>query len=294
MAEAELGPERIIFTIGRMNPPTIGHLLLIKELMEEKAKEGGPGNVYIILSRTLNKKNPLPCETKKGLIEGEGEIRGMITRIQEENPELANINVVIQCMEMHTMGPLPQEQQHFQDCLQISNPILKQICKIRVDNPETTNMLLVVGEDKGNTFDWLKPILENAIPSIHLDIKHLARPQGAMSATLVRKTVTDRNWPAFQAMYSNSGLSEQRVAYLYQQLSEQLPPPAPSPTKRKRDEETGTRQKRRIGGTKKRRGKKRGTKKRRGKKRGTKKRRRRSKRRRIKNVFKYFYVNAYI
>jgi len=103
MAAAELGPERIIFTIGRMNPPTIGHLLLIKELMEEKAQEGHVGNVYIILSRTVNKKNPLPCETKKGLIEGEGAIRGMITQIKEENPELANIQVVILCMEPHPL-----------------------------------------------------------------------------------------------------------------------------------------------------------------------------------------------
>ena len=152
MAAAEPEPERIIFTIGRMNPPTIGHLKLIKELMEEKAKEGHGGNVYIILSRTLDKKNPLPCGIKKGLLKGEETIRGMITQIQEENPELADINVVIQCMEMHTMGPLPHEQQQFQDCLQISNPILKQICKIRVVNPEVTNMLLIVGADKGNSF----------------------------------------------------------------------------------------------------------------------------------------------
>ena len=187
MAAAELGPERIIFTIGRMNPPTIGHLLLIKELMEEKAQEGHEGNVYIILSRTINKKNPLPCETKKGLIEGEGAIRGMITQIKEENPELANIQVVILCMEPPSEELLPQGQEHFQECAQITSPILKQICKMRVVNPEVTNMLLVVGGDKGNSFNWLQPILENLTPPIQLDIKHLARPPGAMSATLVRK-----------------------------------------------------------------------------------------------------------
>ena len=55
----------IIFTIGRMNPPTSGHLKLIQTLME-KALKLGEEKIYIILSHTQDMKtNPLSCSIKK-------------------------------------------------------------------------------------------------------------------------------------------------------------------------------------------------------------------------------------
>ena len=52
-----------IFTIGRMNPPTPGHLGLIKNLIE-KALEINTDKVFIILSKTVDEKNPLACENQ--------------------------------------------------------------------------------------------------------------------------------------------------------------------------------------------------------------------------------------
>ncbi len=49
-----------IFTFVRMNPPTPGHLLLIKNLID-KAIQVGSEKAYIITSSSMDGKNPMPC-----------------------------------------------------------------------------------------------------------------------------------------------------------------------------------------------------------------------------------------
>ena len=62
--------DKIIFTIGRMNPPTSGHQSLIRAMMEE-AVCSNVGVVYVILSSSVDKiKNPLKCSRKKELLVG--------------------------------------------------------------------------------------------------------------------------------------------------------------------------------------------------------------------------------
>ena len=56
-----------IFTYGRLNPPTVGHKLLIDNLLKEaKKKKADP---YIVVTHTQNKKkNPLSVDEKMMLI----------------------------------------------------------------------------------------------------------------------------------------------------------------------------------------------------------------------------------
>ena len=49
-----------IFSFLRMNPPTPGHLVLIKNLID-KAVELGSEKAYIITSSSVDGKNPMPC-----------------------------------------------------------------------------------------------------------------------------------------------------------------------------------------------------------------------------------------
>ena len=49
-----------IFSFVRMNPPTPGHLVLIKNLID-KAVELGSEKAYIITSSSVDGKNPMPC-----------------------------------------------------------------------------------------------------------------------------------------------------------------------------------------------------------------------------------------
>lgn len=51
-----------IFSFVRMNPPTPGHLVLIKTMID-KAIDLGVDKAYIITSSSLDGKNPLPCSS---------------------------------------------------------------------------------------------------------------------------------------------------------------------------------------------------------------------------------------
>jgi len=52
-----------IFSFVRMNPPTPGHLVLIR-MMIDKAMKLGVNKVYVITSSSLDGKNPLPCSSE--------------------------------------------------------------------------------------------------------------------------------------------------------------------------------------------------------------------------------------
>ena len=86
-----------IFTIGRMNPPTSGHLELIKTMMT-LARTLRVNKVYIILSHTQNStKDPLRCARKRAILVTEG----MIKSLKDANPSLSKIEVDIRCMNDH-------------------------------------------------------------------------------------------------------------------------------------------------------------------------------------------------
>lgn len=62
----------LICTIARMNPPTPGHLYVIRKLIEE-ANRNDIDHVYVILSKKNDdNKNPITCEEKKQVL-GEGD-----------------------------------------------------------------------------------------------------------------------------------------------------------------------------------------------------------------------------
>lgn len=61
----------IFLTIGRMNPPTPGHLFVIRTLIEH-ANDHGITDVYVLLTTTNNTPdNPIVCQDKKSVL-GDG------------------------------------------------------------------------------------------------------------------------------------------------------------------------------------------------------------------------------
>jgi nicotinamide mononucleotide adenylyltransferase len=199
----------IIFTIGRMNPPTSGHLKLIQTLME-KALELGEEKIYIILSHTQdNKKNPLYCSRKRELLT----TKGMIEKIKRENPDLEHIEVKIRCMD----DPVDET------CG--SNPILKQICQIRKDEGDAEQMLLVIGEDRSTSYNWIRESLSKLDPPVSLIIEPLDRPDGAMSATYMRGLIISGNEEKFVEESMKNGLSEESALILYKDLTNVLGSP---------------------------------------------------------------------
>lgn len=66
--DVEYGKDNsIIFAIARMNPPTPGHLGLI-EILIEQAISRDIDHVYVCLSKTKDKKNPIFCDMKKTVL----------------------------------------------------------------------------------------------------------------------------------------------------------------------------------------------------------------------------------
>ena len=77
-----------IFTYVRINPPTPGHLSLIKYMID-KAIELGHKNVYVITSSSLDDSNPLPCSNdtipNNGKTKSGKDILDKITKKQQDN-----------------------------------------------------------------------------------------------------------------------------------------------------------------------------------------------------------------
>lgn len=208
--QKQLNDNTIIFTIGRMNPPTTGHMKLVKNMMNYAVINNIPV-VYIILSSTTKpekgKTNPLECEEKRFIIYG-----GMIDKIKQdliiELPEqkvnLEKLWVEVICMDDPT------------DPIHGDNPILKSIYHIISLYPnKNLNCRLYIGSDEVRKFDWIR----NYMPkNTTIETIGVPRPQGDMSSTYL-KTLTLESPEEFQKIIMNlnlPGMTTNKALEIYQ------------------------------------------------------------------------------
>ena len=233
MAEAKQ-KKTIVFTIGRMNPPTGGHMKLIDTMvmasLELPEDDLGRGIVYIILSHTTkvghDNKDPLACDKKRFYLN-----QGMIQKIERVKTN-DNVRVKILCMN-ETLDP---------ECDALVT-IMKQLCNIIKTEKNITNMEIIIGGDRQEDYLWIGPILQKKYNIILNEDKEkenkvqllLTRPDTSneteeekkarlqkeqdyifsdisipledMSATLMRKIVIKNN-PKFLRLYQQLGLSK--------------------------------------------------------------------------------------
>ena len=209
----------ILFTIGRMNPPTTGHLLLIKSMIEYAIKKQ-LSQINIILSATVdNKTNPIPCGEKRFFL-----LNFMIHHLKElmkiEQPMNAvtidNMQIKIICMDDYTNPEYGK------------NPILKSVQTILNDlygyphENDKIKMILFIGEDRENSFEWIKKSLSERNPPVYMETIGLSRPEGAMSATYIRKLATDGNFALFKEEMLKTGLNEESINELYNKIREKI------------------------------------------------------------------------
>lgn len=215
--------DKMIFTIGRMNPPTSGHQGLIRKMIE-KALEIGINRVYIILSGTVDdKKNPLTCKFKKDLIIGNSkDISSIVDNLKrkwidekalnkEEIEKVHKCQVIIICMNDPDIDTK----------IYGSNPILKCINYL-IHNYESGKMMeksfLFVGEDRGNDYGWIS----NSQNLGRLEILPLERPEGAISATYIRNLVIDGKEGDFLKEMEKIGISAERGMEVYSEIRKAL------------------------------------------------------------------------
>jgi nicotinic acid mononucleotide adenylyltransferase len=213
----------IIFTSSRMNPPTPGHMRLVRRLINEAISKN-INDVYIILSISRDKKNPLDCETQKKIILGimiEELKRRMIEESlsnEERIKKIQEMTVNIECSE--------------------NNNVLGQLKKI-IDEKAAPfsnegerkrlliNLFGVYGHDRIETLDTIKnlfydgdyPILKSISGVILKRDSHNASPspssssasssadasspisENALSGTIVRNLVNSNNREVFKNIY---------------------------------------------------------------------------------------------
>lgn len=237
-----LSPEStIIITIGRMNPPTPGHLLLIKTLIISAAQEN-LSKVYIILSHTQDEKNPIHCWEKRDLylewaISRMKDALGAAQQDADFGNKIRNIDVVIICMddpEVTNGGP-------------IMGPI-NYILSLYPPQPITLKLFIGDDRQEGETskgFSFIGNILSRKTPKVTFEEVVLKRDEmedkkeeyrygtitdlstvspESMSASLVRLVVEKRDKTNFDVIYKDKMyLSPEELDQLYISLTTEIP-----------------------------------------------------------------------
>ncbi len=215
----------IIFTIGRMNPPTPGHMGLVKNLIE-RAIQFGENKVGIILSHSVDsEKNPLECKEKREFI-----LSGMIDALKQQMKregrfppdKIDEIQLVIVCMD----DPTPEEFG--------KHPILKSFNALFSQfGYEKPHAYLIVGQDRATDYGWIEKSLGDKIMSFV--VEPLARPEGAMSATEMRGYVKSGEYDTFMGKMRETGIPDEKSAELYEKVifgMSRPPPLKKKPTKK--------------------------------------------------------------
>ena len=150
----------IFFTIARMNPPTPGHLNIIKKLIEV-ANERGVSHVYIILSKTNNNnENPISCPEKIEVLGDVGDVTDtMINALKKtmmtEQPSNAD---KIQNTQVHTI------------CVTVGSPfspIGNLIFETESKGVSDINLFVVVGSDRADMVDNITDQYYFKNPNVH-------------------------------------------------------------------------------------------------------------------------------
>jgi hypothetical protein len=245
--------QAIIFTIGRMNPPTSGHMKVVQEMLK-KALALGQKNVYLILSHTTgDAKNPLNCSEKKDFL-----LNGMIDKAREslgarDSLRAGDIEVSLICGD-----------DRVSDECDTKNWITSKLCEImkNYDKTKQIDLYLYIGEDRANSYNWLSKTYNKDGALTHLTImsRGLERPEGAISGTQMRQLIEAGNEEEFIEREMEAGLSREKAADMYKMLREYLSKTQQEPAAKKQKITSSARAKKTGGGKKHRKTRKRKTK----------------------------------
>lgn len=212
----------IIFTIARMNPPTPGHKLVIKTMIE-KALELGLSQINIILSSTVdNKKNPIECEEKRMILYNHA-IPEIQKELMKERPDYAeqieDINVEIICMDDETN---PRHGSH-----PIFSKVNYVLCDLYNCSRKGAKMYLVIGEDRKDSYDWIIEALASREAPIDVEVIGIERPEDAMAATFLRGLAlsgSEEDKELFFDHMRELGIPDYEINSVYRQIQENIKP----------------------------------------------------------------------
>ena len=200
----------VIFTYARMNPPHLGHLKMVKYMIE-KAKQLNISNIHIYLSLTNDPvKNPLFCDEKMDIL------KYLIYKhiLQKDQTVYLNTNNNI----------------NFENKIKISIYCERTPYAVIYKLFEKYDKIhMVVGADRLNTMNkMIQSILTKLNKnSNNYTIQALNRNETSLSATEIRKSITNNNKNKFNRLYKNNNNNNKnnknnRLNKLYNNLSKRL------------------------------------------------------------------------
>lgn len=191
----------VFFALTRMNPPTPGHLGLVKILIN-KAIEKGINQVYVCLSKTLDKGNPIECEMKKKILGDENQSFDTITMINSlkrkmiEKTNDREKKKTIRDMRIKVICVSEEEHSPFHTIQNIIRKTIESINKKNATDPietmtvdlEKINLFMVAGGDRVDFIDSVDKYYSNW-PQVRTPILRDAPPRGGMT-TFIEQTKT--------------------------------------------------------------------------------------------------------
>jgi hypothetical protein len=207
------GTNQMVITVARMNPPTPGHMVLVKTMISI-AYDNDIKNVYIVLSSTAgDEKNPLPCPEKKEVLDL------MIDSLKEimirEDPKckvfMRSVNVKTICVPRETPNLFsvistlfsPQKDPSKgkviivlgEDRSDLAESITAfYLNKVKAERETITSILL-----ERESMDKYKKLSENPDEFKDIDVRTI--PAESMSGSLVRNAVKYGMTDKFQEIY---------------------------------------------------------------------------------------------
>ena len=242
----------IIFTISRMNPPTPGHLLLIKKLIEEAIRQN-VSKVYVILSKTNdNNENPIDCQEKINILgKNDNDMNNMVLGLKNQMKTDLERQELEPSILQNIINKIDRTEVFF-ICVSPSqlSPIfpLYDIVRNYSEIPNL-NLFMIVGDDRAEFLDTIVDSFLFKIPNINsvngqileredmaafknLSPEELSRvvieemPVSAFSASFVRKLVKLGMKDKFDDVY-RPYLREEQINHLYEIITEGLDKPEP-------------------------------------------------------------------
>lgn len=210
-----------IFTYVRMNPPTPGHLSLIKYMID-KAIELGEKNVYVITSSSLDDSNPLPCS--KDTIPNNGKTKSgkaileKITKKQQDNNNITYkseiLNTIIESYKKQLINSETDDKKkdlingvNVNVMCSVGTPFVFINSLIKKEFTDKgineINMFCVVGSDRAN---FMNTINENFIQHDNvLTAEGVALPREGMESLktegLGERSISDINVNEYSASF---------------------------------------------------------------------------------------------
>jgi hypothetical protein len=194
----------VVLTIARMNPPTSGHIEIIKQMMIYALKNRVP-SINIILSPSSNDpKNPLPCYVKKQIIDGtycldnDGDletnssnssilntIKDILIEDNFDEKDVRSMKVNIICGDdptvlKYTNNPMTNSLIHLLD---------------KYDHDYIRKISVFIGEDRKGSYGWVARMIKPSDTSV------LVKTSSRKS----NKTSSNRSNKSSRSISKNSG-----------------------------------------------------------------------------------------